>query len=550
MAKLRVGVLMDSLVVPAWALSMLQRISQSDYAEINLFVLNCSQDQKKGLFAKIKNNAGHLLYILYSLLEQRVVKVYPNAFELRDARQLFGEVPTIQVMPKRTKFSDWILEPEVEKIRGYDLDVLIRLGFRILRGQVLTSARYGVWSYHHGDSQTNRGGPAATWEVLRDEPLTGSVLQILSEDLDNGRILTKSYSSTHYSVLRNRNNLYWKSASFLPRNLELLHRLGGKLFLERVQAQNCQLDFYSDRLFTTPTNGVFMVLLMRFLVRYFKYKIDALCFFDQWVLLFDLRENMSTSLWRFKRIVPPKDRFWADPNVVYRDNHYYIFLEEFMFSENKGHIAVIVMDEKGNHSKPVKVLDSTFHMSYPFVFEWNGDHYMIPETSSKKTIEIYKASEFPAQWEFQKTLMENIVAVDATLFQYRGQWWLFANIRENEGASKSEELFLFYADSPLSDEWHAHPQNPIVSDVTRSRPAGSLFVYNELVYRPSQDCSRGYGYGIRINQVVTLTENEYREVEVSFIKPRWDSKITGVHTIQHEHRLTLFDAKLKRIKIP
>jgi hypothetical protein len=187
-------------------------------------------------------------------------------------------------------------------------------------------------------------------------------------------------------------------------------------------------------------------------------------------------------------------------------------------------------------------------MSYPFLFEWDGDDYMIPETSSKKTVELYRALEFPMRWEFQKNLMEDVAAVDATLFPYGGRWWLFTNIRENDGGSKSEELFLFSAESPLSDRWVPHPENPVVSDVTRSRPAGPLFESNGILYRPSQDCARGYGYGIRLNQVVTLNENVYREVEVSYIEPRWDPKVTGVHTMQHEGRLTLFDAKFRRVR--
>ncbi len=41
---------------------------------------------------------------------------------------------------------------------------------------------------------------------------------------------------------------------------------------------------------------------------------------------------------------------------------------------NKGHISVIRMDEQGVYSEPVKVLERPYHLSYPFVFEWEGVH--------------------------------------------------------------------------------------------------------------------------------------------------------------------------------
>src|SRR5207245_8149176 len=103
---------------------------------------------------------------------------------------------------------------------------------------------------------------------------------------------------------------------------------------------------------------------------------------------------------------------------------------------------------------------------------------MIPESGTNRTIEVYKCKKFPDEWEWQKNLMEKVKAVDTTLFYDHQRWWLFTNVQEHEGASTCDEIFLFYADNPLSDMWHPHPQNPVVSDVTRARSAGSIFAYN------------------------------------------------------------------------
>ena len=144
--------------------------------------------------------------------------------------------------------------------------------------------------------------------------------------------------------------------------------------------------------------------------------------------------------------------------------------------------------------------------------------------------------------------MNNINAVDPTLFFYNNKYWLFVNVRENEGASEWDELFLYYADDFMSDSWTSHPQNPIVSDVKKARPAGRIFKKNDQYYRPSQNCSGHYGRGMTINRITVLNENEYKEEVVQFIFPRWDKKLISTHTLSFEKNLTVIDGMYLRKK--
>lgn len=544
--KLRVGLLIDSFYLPAWTYCMLERIQRSNYAEIVLLVLNDAPQEERDLFRKIKENWKTLFYFLYRKLEDRLFKPTPDAFEIKDVEKLLGNVQILKVKPRQKKFSDWIEDRDIEEIKKSHVDVFIRLGFRILRGKILQASRYGIWSYHHGDSNANRGGPAGFWEVLEGHPVTGSILQILTEDLDNGKILYRSFSATDYlSVNRNRNNYYWKSLAFLPRKLEELHQVGDENFFCNLESENECINFYSNRLYLTPTNGEFLRTVIRHLFRYAKFKLNDLIYADQWILMFDLKDGISGSPWRYKKITPPKGRFWADPHVIYKDDQYYVFFEEFFYEKKKGHISMLVIDEKGNCTSPTRILERPYHLSYPFVFQWDGEYYMVPDTLKHRSIEIYKCTEFPNRWDYHKTIMTDVSAVDSTIFYHRQKWWLFANIREYEGASSWDELFLFFADNPLSDHWNSHPANPIVSDVRRSRPGGRVFEINTKIYRPSQDCSKGYGYSIKINRIVSLSETEYHEEEVGSIIPNWEKNITGTHTFNHANRLTIIDAKLR-----
>jgi hypothetical protein len=143
-------------------------------------------------------------------------------------------------------------------------------------------------------------------------------------------------------------------------------------------------------------------------------------------------------------------------------------------------------------------------------------------------------------------LMEDCQAVDPTVVQWQGKWWMFVNQAESEGASLSEELFLYYSDSPLSVRWTPHPRNPIVSDARSSRPAGRLFVRDGRLLRPSQNCCPHYGYGFNICEVTKLTETTYEEHIVSRIVPGWDRDVVSTHTINHEVGLTVIDGQLRR----
>jgi len=175
---------------------------------------------------------------------------------------------------------------------------------------------------------------------------------------------------------------------------------------------------------------------------------------------------------------------------------------------------------------------------------------MIPETSENRTIELYKCIEFHDRWEMETTLMEHISASDATLFQRDGKWWLFASVRENEGTPSNDELFLFYSEDLFSGNWQPHVKNPVVSDVKSARPAGRIFTYNGNVYRPSQNSSKRYGYGIKINHIVTLSETDYKEECVDDIEPFWDEEIIAVHTLNFVNELTIIDGLRQRARRP
>ena len=547
--KLKIGLMIDSTNVPYWVYSMIEKITQSNYAKIELVIINGNQIPKNSFYSKMKNNRDYFLYKIYTKLENKMYKPESDVFGICDLTNELSNTKKITVIPRQTKYSDWIESEDIHEILKNDLDVIVRLGFRILKGDILKAAKCGVWSFHHGDNDVNRGGPAGFWEVFQNNPVTGSVLQIINDELDDGKILAKSYSTTDpILVKRNCNNYYNKTLSFLPRKLKELHELGKDQFLEKVEEQNKNIKFYSNRLYTKPTNTEFLKMSCYNFGKFLKRNLKNSYSFEQWGLLFDIKNEISKSMWRYKKILPPKDRFWADPHIISMDKNYFIFIEEYVYSKSKGHIALIKMDKEGNYEYLGKVLEKDYHLSYPFVFQFENNFYMIPETESNNNIELYKCTDFPKKWEYHGEIMNNVNAVDTTIFNYNDKWWMFTGMKENLGSSNSDELFLFHSDNPLSNDWESHSSNPIISDVRQARPAGKIFSFKDDIYRPSQNSSKFYGYGISVNQINNITKNEYQETIVTSILPNWDNNISRVHTFAYDDGLSMIDAKIKRMR--
>lgn len=551
-SKLRVGILINDYMIPAWSYKMFQQINSSHYAEIVLIVKNdsVSQNTRKSFFERFLLNFSSIIYSLYFKLDKKLYGPKHNAFYPKNIKNIFDS-NIINVTPNKTKYRDIINDEDIARIEQENIDVFIRSGFRILSGEILNVAKYGLWSFHHADNAVNRGGPPGIWEMLENNKETGVTLQICSEDLDNGQILFKSFSRTiSTSLILNKNNFYWKALSFIPNKMRELYELGEDKFYSNVDKLNSDPIFYSNPLYQQKNIGNIKMIffLLRKIYKDTGNVISKIIYLKQWILLFKISESNSISktFYRFKKMIPPTDRFWADPFVKEKDGKFYIFIEELMYDANKGHISVITMDEKGNVSEPVKVLEKSYHLSYPFLIEDDGDLYMIPETKQNKTIELYKCIQFPYKWVYEKTLINNIEAVDTTVIVKNNKFWLFTNIAVNKGASNLEELYIFSADTLHSDKWISHVKNPVVSDVKKSRPAGGIFVHNNNLYRPSQNNTVTYGYGMKINKVLILNEFDYEEEVVSSIFPNWDTEIIATHTLNHDDKLTVIDGLLKR----
>jgi len=472
---------------------------------------------------------------MYSGLDAKGARRRPDPFGQADLRRSPAS-PGVRVLPA--------LSPSIVPVLvDLDLDVALDLGFAGLRPLGVNAARYGVWCFAGGHRLDSAAGSA---EVMANVPAVASELHAFADGDADGvetMVLCRSWSRTERSSpWRTAQRLAWKSSRLLERALRHLYQLGS---LPRATDGGPGSGPHTA-IASAPSGLQTARFLPRLAARLARAGLRRLLSRKAWSLAYQLHptspipEQVST----FTRLTPPRDRFWADPFPVVDGDTCCIFVEEWKYGVGKGRIAVLQMDTSGSWRRLGTALEQSYHLSYPFVFEWEGSRFMIPETSHHGAVELYRCVSYPLQWELSAALLDGVRAADVTLESIEGRWWMFVN-QGDEGISTYDELHLYHADTPLGP-WVAHPCNPVISDVRRARPAGRLFRWRGTLYRPSQDCAERYGHAIVVNEVLEVSPEAYEEKPVCTLDPESMSGINRMHTLNTVEWLSVIDCHRDR----
>jgi hypothetical protein len=381
--------------------------------------------------------------------------------------------------------------------------------------------------------------PGQFWDMYEGNRVSLHGPQIVEQKQGRKRVVHRSSTTTSLlSLALNQNDAYWEIARVLVTQLSGTERT-------RPNVQLCS-ETNAGQLEIPRTLGNLRMarFLVRWTMRILRNQLMRRLFRDQWSIALQAKGSLPKMTNQDLKVMrPPRDRFYADPFLIERNGRSYLFFEEYKFSSQKGLISCCEVDREGNCSEPRVVLERTYHLSYPFLFAWQGETYMIPETRDNRTIEVYRAIDFPYSWVHEAVLMSDVAATDSTLLHHQDKWWLFtAGVLDHAAPEKT--LCLFFADSPWGP-WSAHPKNPIVSDVCHARPAGCLYFENGQLIRPGQDCSRGYGYAAQLHRVDALSETDYRETLLTSITPDWIPGSRGIHTFNQNAEFRVVDCKFR-----
>jgi hypothetical protein len=222
-------------------------------------------------------------------------------------------------------------------------------------------------------------------------------------------------------------------------------------------------------------------------------------------------------------------QFVADPFMYREGSDWYMFFEVMNMQTDQGDIGLATSPDGLRWTYQQIVLDESFHLSYPYVFEWQGDYYMVPESYQANAVRLYKASDFPTRWTYVQTLIEEGF-VDSSLFYFEGRWWMLTC----STPFTHDTLRLYYADELLGP-WVEHPASPIVEgDANIARPGGRVLVLDGRVFRFAQDDEPVYGNRVLGFEITVLSPTEYEEkaLDTPILSPAesgWNDK--GVHNV-------------------
>lgn len=533
--KLRMAVFCNGYWLTRWQKETIHRLMESGLVEFCVIVMN---DNGPTLppkrLSKVRTYLGR--HFFWKIMQRFVWKI--PALAPVSVEQEWQHIPVLSCrVIKKGKYSEYFSETDITAFRDFQPDFALRFGFNIIRGDILEVPRYGIWSYHHGDEMKFRGGPLGFWEIYRNSPLNGVVLQKLNHLIDAGVILDKreyrtvshSYPEHAHKILSASTDMPLKvvrrilgnddafifqqhsstkaGMNTLPGNLRMLH------FMLKI-CRN-RLAFYREKYFRAETwmTGYSPVPIDRFIEKYPEVPVEY------------IRNGNG--------------KYYADPFIM--DGK--IWAENYDYRQKKGKITLL--EKQGNSWIPTRdeFTGKTIHLAYPFIFSHEDIYYMIPETAQEGNIQLYVQKN--DRWEFLSVLLE-IPGVDSSLVFENGRFWLFTGLA---GDHPNEKLYLFSSEKP-EGPYHPHPMNPVITDPQGSRMGGNFIRYRDLLLRPAQYSLAHYGQKIVLKKITVLNEQRYAEEDETEIVPVTGTGYTdGLHTLAFDEHSVVFDVKKRKSNV-
>lgn len=214
-------------------------------------------------------------------------------------------------------------------------------------------------------------------------------------------------------------------------------------------------------------------------------------------------------------------RFLADPFLIYEDEMYYIFFEHQ--AEGNANIAFLKSPDGKNFEYGGEVLDEDFHLSFPQIFRYQGEFFMLPETKQAGNVLLYKAEDFPFKWKIYDTLIKNVAMQDPAILISDSLFLI-------TGRTENLHQFVYTAES-LNGSWQRDEKFNIRSG-DETRAAGNFFNVEGNWYIPFQKNSDGYGSGVSLYQLIFEEDKiRFKKIVDSFLgkndRIKWFSR--GMH---------------------
>ena len=555
---LTIGMITTSPLVPRWQAEIVEILAADARFSLDTLITVApshvpGSDQAAGAIARLMTLPWKLADRFDAFFSRKIFhrQFKPVAYDadalidFKHARRFASSIE-VEVVCDAGDGSIGIREHELCLIGQRNLDVVINLDDLELDTAFQRVPAHGVWFLRLGSEEQERQGPPAFAEVAGNYGETIVKLCVLDGERSGTVVLARaSYHTFLKSWNENRRRACMRSVHLVTDTLERLADTGQTGAIGKLPA--------AKRLGGVTTNlpGPVEAIgaLARVCWRTLSAELSKRLYVEQWQLAVGWEGGKPQEMYKFARVIPPQDRFWADPFLFERDGVQHIFIENFPYATDKGEIAVLrFRDRELLESRTI--ISQPYHMSFPFCFEHGGRCFMIPETYESGAIELWEAHDFPYGWHKVKNLMEGVSSADTVLHYNDGRWWMFTNLDRTVFQDHCHELHLFWADTFDSESWTPHPLNPVVRDVSTARMAGRIVRTNDgRLLRYSQDNRFNYGYGLNILEITTLNPQAYHERRIGYAPLNRPRGVVGAHHFDRCGDVTVGDIRYRLPKL-
>ncbi len=503
--KIPVAIILDEMTIQPWQQCSLD--IASDLIDIKL-ILNCQNTKNK------KNYLNNFFYY--------VLNIFSMKFDMN--RRISFPNNNISVYDFKSEYAGvWQTVPNdvVTRLKKDKIKLVIKFGMNLLRiSEELEE--FDIMSFHHGDPKEFRGRPAGFYEIHLGSKKIGAIVQLLSNNLDGGKIAAKGFSSIYlYSYKKTLINLY-KNSSYLL-----------KAAITNYKNDNIYAQSSTGKNYRLPNNLVVLDFLLKIFFRKLERIFKAAFFEKKWnIALYDSKINfLNKSNLSLKDSlipqIPKKYDFYADP--FFSPDKSSIRVEALNKLTRKGEIIELDIE----HLNFKKEILSGHHFSYPFSICYKNDEYLFPEVAENQSASYYHLNSFNELKPIQIKGMEEIHITDPTLCKVEGYYYIFCNHLD----APNERLHLYLSDN-FFGPYTEHPLSPITLDPESARMAGCIIQHESNLYRFGQNNCFEYGKEITVHKIAALSPNEYEEEKMNTLR-YIDS--FGPHTINFQGNKTVTD---------
>jgi hypothetical protein len=521
--KLRLVVLVDPQGVPRYGRAIIDDLSHADFVHVVGCARICISERRK----VTQRPSGWAFRLFSKYLESRP-HAAADPFEVVDWAGGFVDdrAECVQIAVEQDDLNQDELSSQLKQ---WAPDVIVDLSSAELRGDFCSIPRHGFWRFHFGDSSKYPEGSGLLREAIDREAVTAVEMNAIASDSAFDRILCRAEFSTDPSPsTHNRIGPVWSAQHFVIQQLWKLHIGAASAQTECAASKRARVAVRAE-----PPSGMSIALWFSGKnARRLRGKRNAANQPLTWRLAVRKSrvplhvDSSRAALTDFRWLPTARGYSWADPRLFSHGASNWLFFEQWQQGLTKGEICRGLLGNDGSLSDVRPCLRQPYHLSYPQLFEEDGEIFLIPESEEAGGVDLFRARHFPDDWVLERRLID-FPCVDPTAFRWKDQWWMIVSPQNVKGVAAISWLF---SASQLAGPWFVHPAGPVAASARNARGAGPIFSYESKLIRPSQDCALSYGRALLFNEILSLDGECYAENVIARVDAGWKPGLAGVHT--------------------